>query len=266
MKKEVKNKNAKKPKTKMTKKAKIILASVLAGIAFLTASLFVVDSFAPASPVPYHQFVISTFAGSVDAKDKPNSYYQVQIQKEVSGDKTEYSCINTRVQTEGGINGQANIREIWISFSDLYENEINIFLSTGWQGKSRFLSERTYSKADVRRNKTGWFKVFSSGGEGFNHDVHDGHMVNHEIRFGFSASVKVREIVVVDVNGVVGTVTVPKDRGAGCSYGPRPIKGQNNDYSATHTSKFYPDDLKNICDEKSVVCHTVDGKNNVFKI
>ena len=250
--KEVKTKKSK--KSKMTKKAKIVIASVLAVIAFLTAGLFVLDSFAPASPKPYHKFALSTFTGSFDAEGLPSSYYQVQIQKEVGKNEAEYSCINTKVST---IESE-NIREIWVSFSDLYENELNIVLSTGWEGKSKFLSERTYSKSDVKNNENGWFKVYSSGGEGFKYN---GSGVYGQIRFAFSANVKVREILVVAVDGRVGTVTVDH-----CSNGPKPIKGQNDDYAAVHGNKFTPSDVGNVCDEKSLYTQEIDGVQYMLKM
>ncbi len=246
---QTKNKNP-----KMTKKLKITFAVILSIMVFLTAGLFVVDSFAPASPQPYHRWVASTFAGSFDAEGKPNTYYQVQIQKDVSTGKAEYSCINTKIST---INSK-NLREVWISFSDLYEQDIEIFLSKGWEGKSGYFWEVKYTKSQVRNNKTGWFRVYNNTGSGV--DINKGGFIG-QLRIGFSANVKVREIVIVDVEGRVGTVSVDH-----CSNGPKPVKDVNDDYSAKHDNSFYPSDVDNVCDEKGLVSHEVDGVKNIFKI
>ena len=68
---------------KQVKKAKKfnlkVFAMVMAIVVFLVASLFVLDTFAPANPKVYHRFALSTIFGSFDGEDTPNSYYQVQI-------------------------------------------------------------------------------------------------------------------------------------------------------------------------------------------
>ena len=220
---------------KLSKKSVKIIAIILAVIAFITAGLFVVDSFAPASPQAYHKFVISTFSGSFDGEGTPNSYYQVEIQKNSQSGEVQYFCINTNVSTTNTV----NIKEIWVSFSDLYDKEINIFTSMGWQGKSKYLSERTYTKADVRKNKNGWFRIYNTGKkEGLK--VQQSEFYG-QLRVGFSTNVKVREIVVVDVNGKVGKVSVSH-----CSNGGKPVV---NGYSEVHDGELNPVGISKVCDE-----------------
>ena len=219
----------------LSKKSIRIIATILAIIAFITAGLFVVDSFAPASPQAYHQFVISTFSGSSDGEGTPNSYYQVEIQKNSQSGEVQYFCINTNISTTNSV----NLKEIWVSFSDLYDKEINIFTSMGWQGKSKYLSERTYTKSDVRRNKDGWFKIYNTGKkEGLK--VQQAEFYG-QLRIGFSANVKVREIVVVDIKGNVGTVSVEH-----CSNGGKPVV---DGYAEVHDGELNPSGIANVCDE-----------------
>ena len=222
-------------KARTIKKAMRIIAIILAIIAFITAGLFVVDSFAPASPKVYHKFVISTFSGSFDGEGTPNSAYQVEIQKNSQSGEVQYFCINTNVSTTNNV----NIKEIWISFSDVYEEELNIFTSMGWQGKSKYLSERTYTKSQIRNNENGWFKIYNTGKE-------EGLKVQQpefygQLRVGFSANVKVREIVVVDIKGNLGKVSVRH-----CSNGGKPeYKG----YAEVHDGELNPAGISNVCDE-----------------
>ena len=245
-------KATKKEKRKMSKKAKIILAVVLSLVVFLTAGLFVVDSFAPASPKPYHRWVISTFNGSYDAEGKPKTSYQIEVKTDKKTGKLEYSCINTKISTTN----TENVKEIWISISDLYEKELNVVLSKGWEGKSEFLTERTFTKSDVRRNADGWFKVYNNTESGLEYNKYGFY---GQLRLSFSANVKVREIVVVDVYGIVGTVTVDH-----CSNGPRPYKDLDKGFAAVHNSTFKPADMNNVCDEKSLVSKEVNGEKGVF--
>ena len=229
------NKQAK--KSKINKKGKIGISVILAVIIFLLAGLFVVDSFAPASPKPFHKWVLSTFSGSFDGEDAPNTFYQVQIQKNVETGERQYSCINTKISTTNS----ENVKEIWVCFSDLYEDNIEIFLSTGWEGRSKFLSQRNYSKADVKRNKDGWFRIYNTGKE-------DGLVINSsgfygQLRIGFSSNVKVREIVVVDMKGNLGSISVDH-----CSNGDKP--SGEGEYSNEHGNKFSRKDANNVCDEK----------------
>ena len=221
-------------KVRTTRKAMRIIAIILAIIAFITASLFVVDSFAPASPQAYHKFVISTFSGSFDGEGTPNSSYQVEIQKNSQSGEVQYFCINTNVSTTNTV----NIKEIWVSFSDLYDKEINVFTSMGWQGKSKYLSERTYTKADVRKNKNGWFRIYNNEKSGLKVQQPEFY---GQLRVGFSANVKVREIVVVDVNKKVGKVSVSH-----CSNGGKPPK---NGYSEVHDGELNPAGISKVCDE-----------------
>lgn len=227
---------------KQVKKAKKfnvkVFAMIMAIVVFLVASLFVLDTFAPANPKVYHRFALSTIFGSFDGDDTPNSYYQVQIQKStVSGEK-QYSCINTEIRTTNS----ENVKEIWINLSDLYDEELKIYLSTGWEGKSKYLSERTYSKSDIKNSSDGWFRVYKTGKE-------DGLVINSsgfygQLRFSFSSNCKVREIVVVDMKGNLGTVTAQH-----CSNGGVPA-GKDK-YADSHDNKFYPEDMKNVGDEKT---------------
>ncbi len=222
---------------KLSKKSVKIIAIILAIIAFITAGLFVVDSFAPANPKVYHRFVLSTFSGSFDGEDTPNSAYQVEIQKNSQSGEKQYFCINTKVSTTNN----ENIKEVWINFSDLYEDEINIFTSMGWQGKSKYLSERTYTKSDVRKNNDGWFNIYKTGKkEGLEVNSHE---FLGQLRVGFSANIKVREIVVVDMEGKVGKVLVNH-----CSNGGKPVV---DGYAEMHDGELNPESVSNVCDEGS---------------
>lgn len=229
------NKKVKKP---LSKKTKIVISIVLAVFVFLLAGLFVVDSFAPASPKPFHRWVLSTFSGSFDGEGAPNTYYELKIQKNSQSGETQYSCINTKISTTNS----ENVKEIWVSFSDLKEENLEIFLSTGWQGKSKYLSQRNYSKSDVRNNEDGWFRVYNTGKK-------DGLEINSsgfygQLRIGFSANVKVREIVVVDMKGNLGSVSVDH-----CSNGGKPLK--EGEYSDVHDNEFHPQGVEYVCDEKN---------------
>jgi hypothetical protein len=222
---------------KLSKKSVKVIAIILAVIAFIMASLFVVDSFAPANPKVYHKFVLSTFSGSFDGEDTPNSYYQVEIQKNSQSGEKQYFCLNTKVSTTNTV----NIKEIWINFSDVYEDDINIFTSMGRNGKSKYLSERTYTKSQIRRDKDGWFRIYNTGKkEGLK--VQQSEFYG-QLRVGFSANVKVREIVVVDVNGKVGKVAVDH-----CSNGGKPVV---DGYSEVHDGELNPIGVSNVCDESS---------------
>lgn len=213
---------------------------VMAIVLFLVASLFVIDSFAPANPKVYHRFALSTIFGSFDGEDTPNSYYQVQIQKSIETGEKQYSCINTKISTTNS----ENVKEIWINLSDVYDNELKIYLSTGWEGKSKYLSEITYSKSKIKKNSDdGWFRVYNTKTK------EDGLKVNDygfygQLRFSFSSNCKVREIVVVDMKGNLGTVTAQH-----CSNGGVPA-GKDK-YADSHDNKFKPNDMTNVGDEKT---------------
>ena len=215
---------------------KKIFAMVMAIVLFLTAILFVVDSFALANPKVYHRFALSTVFGSFDGKDTPNTFYQVKIQKNIETGEKQYSCINTQVTTTSN----ENIKEIWINLSDVYDNELKIFLSTGWNSKSKYLSDRTYSKSDIKRNKDGWFRVYSNK-DGLK--ISDGDF-HGQLRVSFSGNVKVREIVVVDIKNNLGTVTARH-----CSNGG--VAQVEGEFSELHDNKFKPEDMINVGDEKT---------------
>ncbi len=229
--------NKKAKKTELSKKGKIVISVILAVIVFLVAGLFVVDSFAPANPKPFHKWVLSTFSGSFDGEDTPNTFYQVQIQKNIETGERQYSCINTKISTTNS----ENVKEIWVCFSDLYEDNIEIFLSTGWQGKSKYLSQRSYSKADVKGDKDGWFRIYNREKDGL---VINSSGFYGQLRIGFSANVKVREIVVVDMKRNLGSISVDH-----CSNGDKP--SGEGEYSNEHDNKFTKEDAINVCDEKS---------------
>ena len=230
------NKKQTKQTKKLSKKAKKVLAIVIASIVFFTAALFAVDSLADANPKSYHRFFISTFAGSFEADGCPNTYYQVEIKKDAQSGKTEYSCINTKI----GTTNSANVKEIWVNLSDFKKDELTIFLSKGWEAKSGYLTETKITRSQIKNSEDGWFKVYSkSSGLEVNSSGFYG-----QLRIGFSENIRVREIVVVDVNGKLGTVTVSH-----CSNGPKPVGA--GEYSAAHEGKFTPADVSNVCDEKS---------------
>ncbi len=218
----------------------------IALIAFLVVSitlsaLFVIDSFAPANPKVYDRWVLSTFKGSYDGKNTPNSYYQLEIQKDYDSGELLYSCVDVEFRTWNG--DDRPVKEIWINISDLYENEVKIFLGKGTANSTKLLKELTYSANDIKNDKDGWFRLYNNP-SGLKYNVSGFY---GELKIGFSANVKLREVVIVDVNNqLASTMSV-----TGCSVGKKPSIGINgNDISVTHIDKFEPIDMKNVCDEQ----------------
>lgn len=215
-----------------------VFAMIMAIVLFLVATLFVLDSFAPANPKVYDRFALSTIFGSFDGEDTPNSYYQVQIQKSIETGEKQYSCINTKINTTNSV----NVKEVWINLSDVYDDELKIYLSTGWEGKSKYLSKRTYSKLDIKNDEDGWFRVYNTGKE-------EGLKINEygfygQLRFSFSSNCKVREIVVVDMDNNLGTVKAEH-----CSNGG--VAEEEGKSADSHDNKFKPNDMTNVGDEKT---------------
>ncbi len=225
----------KKETKKLSKKTKLTLISIAVGLIFITAILFIIDSFAPANPKVYHRWVLSTFSGSFDGEDTPNTYQQMEVLQDVDEEsQVVYSCIDTKVTTTN----QVAIKEIWINISDLYNEELSIFISKGIDTKTTYIHDLTLSKKDIKSDKDGWFRIYYNE-NGLSHNVSN---FFGQIKIGFSANVKFREMVVVDINGNLGSIEVK-----GRSIGAMPNKDGT---SITH-KKTDLGDAKNIADEKN---------------
>ena len=228
----------KKPKFKFefTKKNIATISAVALGLIFIVTSLFIVDSFAPANPKVYHRWLISTFVGSVDGKDTPNSSHQIELTKDAETGEKLYSCIDVTVNNTNGTNAQ----QIWVNFSDLNASELNVFISSSTSYNVRLYAEKTFTEKQVRANKDGWFLLYSSD-NGLNIPY------EKKLKIGFSASVKVREIVLVGMLNV--HTNKPNDisiTDATYSYGVKPTEDGVNytDIAGSVAS------LKNVYDEK----------------
>ena len=230
--KNIKKEEVKKPFFNRNKK---VLALVLVLVVFLTTSLFIVDSFAPANPRVYHKFILSAFSGSFDGEDTPNTYYEVKSASDETTGEALYSCVNLKLTTVNSV----KFKEIWVNISDIKANEITIFTSKGYAGNTKFLSERTFKRSDIKANKDGWFRVYNTP-EGTEYNVPSFY---GELKIGFSTNVRVREVVVVDVDNKLGSLTFKS-----CSVGKKPEKGDETGVSHT---VFEDPTAKNVCDEKS---------------
>lgn len=204
----------KKSKVKITKKTKLALVSVAIVLVFLTACLFIVDSLAPANPKVYHKFLISTFVGSVDGEESPNTYHQITIHKDAQTGEKQYTCVNVKAKP---VNNAA-IKEIWINISDLYADNLTVFVGEGITSKTTQVSERTYSKEAIKKDNDGWFRIY-------NNEAGKARSV-YEYKIGFSSEVKFRELVIIDVNDKKATIEVDS-----CSIGAKP---EANEATAKH--------------------------------
>ena len=239
------NKRRPAPKKAETKKVDVkkyvsIALTVFLVLSITLSTLFVIDSFAPANPKVYDRWVLSTFHGSYDGKDTPNSYYQIEIQKNNDTGEVLYSCVDLKISTWNA----RPIKEIWINISDLYEQEVNIFLGKGTAGATKLLKDITLTASDINKDKDGWFKLYSNK-NGLDYNVQGFY---GELKIGFSANVKLREVVVIDSQEgeLFSTITVE-----GCSLGKKPSKAANgNDVTVTHNDKFDPITVGNVVDEQ----------------
>ncbi len=238
-----------KPKKKKSKirKPLITLISLVVIVAIVTSTLFFIDSLAPANPKVYHKFVKSTFNGSYDGEHTPNDYYQVQIQKDKDTGEVLYSFIDVHVSTVGGTSGVTSVSEIWINFSDVEADELTITLSKGYELKTYLIKEKTYSRKDIKKDEDGWFRLYLNEKEGL--DVTKGDFLG-QLRIGFSASVRVREIVVLDTNKDVSTLGTANGSDIRYSVGPKPTTEGVEGYTKVTTAQS-DETLKNIKGESS---------------
>ena len=206
-------------KRRKLKKPLAILISFVVISAIVVSSLFFIDSLAPANPKVYHKFVKSTFNGSYDGENTPNEYYQVEIQKDKDTGEVLYSFLDVHVSTVGGTSGVTSISEIWINFSDVDADELTITLSKGYELKTYLIKEKTYSKKDIKNDEDGWFRLYFNDKDGL--DVTSSNFLG-QLRFGFSASVRVREIVVLDTQKNVSTLGTANGTDIRYSVGPKP--------------------------------------------
>ena len=218
----------------LSKKTKLILVLIAIGLVFLTVTLFFVDSFAPANPKIYDRWVLSTFFGSFDGDSTPNSYHQIEIQSDTT-DKTKkfYTCVDTKVSTTNA----RGIKEIWLNISDFYEDELTVFISKGIDTKTNFIAKTTIRKKDIIKDEDGWFRIYYNE-SGLIHNVANFY---GQIKVGFSSSVRLREMVIVDVEGELGTIEAK-----GRSFGEMPPE---TGVSVVH-QKLPIGDAKNIADEQ----------------
>ncbi|MBO7214744.1 MAG: hypothetical protein J6V66_04520 [Clostridia bacterium] len=202
----------KKPKKKMKALTKVIISAVsvvlIAGI--VVSTLFVIDSRAPANPKVYHRFLKSTFNGSYDGKNTPNDAYQVEIQKDTQTGEVLYSFVDIKLSATNS----RNISEIWINFSDVYEDELTITMSKGYATTTWLLKEKTYTAKEIKADEDGWFRLYNDQSEGLNYNQSGFY---GELKIGFSANVKVREIVILDTAKELLTTNVSK-----CTIGKKP--------------------------------------------
>lgn len=214
-------------KFEFTKKNIAIILAVALGLVFITASLFIVDSFSPANPKVYHRWFVSTFAGSFDGKDTPNTYHQIEIKQDAETGEPLYSCVNLTLNPTNN----TKAKEIWINFSDLYASELTVFLGYGHTINVQHIVTKTFTEKQVRANEDGWFLLYSST---------DGLSLNGErsIKIGFSANVKFREIYFVGLTNKIGTAV------DSCSYGLKPTKEESVDHVKASKS-----DADNVVDE-----------------
>lgn len=218
-------------KNKFNKKTAIcILSAFLALVVFVVASLFVLDSTGPANPKKYHKFLWSAFNGSYVEEGSPQDYYQVNIQKELETGEVLYSCVNLKISATNS----KNISEIWINISDLYESELDIFLSKGTDSTTTFLKDYKITKSSMKKNEDGWFKIYNNKSGGLVQKDFYG-----ELKIGFSANIKFREMVIIDVDGNFGSINV-----VSCSNGKKPTPEKRE----THV-KIDKGDAENIVGE-----------------
>ena len=225
-----------KNKIKSSKKTGLVLGLVAMCVAFLTATVFVIESLAPINPKAYHKFLVSSFVGSVDGDDTPNSYYQVEVQEDASeqGEKL-YTCIDLRYSTSNS----AGVKEVWINISDVSEQNLTVFLSKGNDTKTTGINERVLDKKTIKKDKDGWFRIYNANLE----TMPDGLKgFNGQLKIGFSCNVRLREMVIVDINGKLATIEDIKS----CSIGKKPDKGE----VVKEYDKIPIHDAKNICDEQ----------------
>lgn len=232
--------NNKEQKRTNAKKWISIGLSAFLVISILLSTLFVIDSFAPANPKVYDRWVLSGINGSYDGKDTPNSYYQVEIQKDYDSGEVLYSCVDLKISTWNS----RPIKEIWINISDLYESEINIFLGKGTE-TTKLLKDITLTASDIRKDDDGWFRLYNNN-SGLNYNASGFY---GELKIGFSANIKLREIVIIDSEEgeLFSSMKVVQ-----CTAGKKPSKGINNaDITVTHEDKFEHIDMGKVIDEQT---------------
>ncbi len=229
IKKEVSTKPAK--KKRKLKKPLVALITLVVFAAIVTSSLFFIDSLAPANPKVYHKFVKSTFNGSYDGEGTPNAYYQVELQKDKETGEVLYSFLDVHVSTVGGTSGVTSVSEIWINFSDVEADELTITLSKGYELKTYLIKEKTFSKKDIKKDEDGWFRLYNG-----TLDVTKSDFLG-QLRFGFSSSVRVREIVVLDTDKNVSTLGTANGTDIRYSVGPKPTVEGTQGYTKVTTAQ-----------------------------
>ena len=230
MKKTVKSKT--KQKFKFTKKNIALILAISLGFLFIVASLFIVDSFSPANPKVYHRWFISTFAGSFDGENTPNTYHQIDIKKDIDSGESLYSCIDLELNP---VNGSKNpCKEIWINLSDVQSTELNIFFAYGHTLNVQYIFEKTLTEKDIRADKDGWFLLYSSD-SGLPVSGADKYL-----KIGFSSNVRVREIYFVGLKNTI------RAKAVSCTYGLKPTKDKsvNHEKSSVSTADNVVDEAK----------------------
>lgn len=200
-------------------------AIVLACLMFLISILAILNTFAPNNPRCYHSFGLSGLFGDFDKSGNPKTYYQAYYAE----DYVEYVTVKVNKIDN------ANVKEIWINVSDMYDKSIKIYTrhasdSLGTLYKvddaDYILDAKTLSK-DV----DGWICLYMR--------KENDSLTASTYHFGFQNQIKVRELVFVDVNNKVMTYNVN-------SYTRRVNSDINETGSAGNIDKITLDQAKSL--------------------
>ena len=69
-------------------------------------------------------------------------------------------------------------------------------MSKGYSS-TKIIKEKTLTAKEIKADEDGWFRIYNNTGEGLVYNTQDFY---GELKLGFSANVKVREVVILDVN------------------------------------------------------------------
>ncbi|MBO5851795.1 MAG: hypothetical protein J6R29_05645 [Clostridia bacterium] len=215
----------------------IKLISVIAvALMFLVSVGFFIDSFAPANPACYHRWVLSTFHGSYNSKNGPNTYMQFEIAKKTGTSERATSYVWSQVSVTNG----AGVKEIWINVSDLYEDEAVIRIRTGKSESNTTVPLKEYklTKKALKASKDGWIKIYDCGEKGEKgKDKEHTSETNQIFCIGFETQIRLREVGFVGRGGYEAQI---KECGTAIE-----------DLVNSATSLTEGAEVKNICDENS---------------
>ena len=178
-------------KNKWTK----IVAIALACITLLISILAILNTFAPYNPKCYHAFGLSGIWGDFDSSKNPKTYYQAYYADEY----VEYVSLKvTKVDN-------ANVKEIWVNVSDMYDKSIKIYTrhasdSLGVLYKVNNNTDYTLQGKTLAEDKDGWICLFTRS--------QNNSLTASTYHIGFQNQIKVRELVFVDENDKVMSYTI----------------------------------------------------------